>query len=249
MSIGLLVPCKPAAMPPPVVGESSQTGHLEKVTPNQIQQPTIAERETMPAAIPRHVSRIRDIIALNQTLQSKISVPLFTGGTIVNGDFAKLYDLSSKQVDDITNLVASTKQRLAEIEATRAVINPNGVDEFVISVSAFPAEGGRVYNDTLGALKDILGAERYDLYRSMAGRDFDSAMFGNFGLSETVINLKAMDGANGRMTASSNSTMDAESGYVRLRVETNAELFKIQYPEIYKKMLTGGLWKYGGTGH
>lgn len=211
--------------------------------PNHVQQipyiqPALADR----SEVSSFTSRVNALIELNRLLQAKVSVPLLTIDT-VNEDFVKLYDLSPQQTQQINNLVTTTKARLAKLEATHASIEPKAVDEFTITVSPFATEGGQLYNEMLKSVRDILGAERYTLYQAMPSYDLDSTGFRNFGLADTVIELKPYHGENGLTTSSSQTTFDP-NGLLTMRAKTNSEMFQHEYPELYKKMLAEGLWKY-----
>ena len=188
---------------------------------------------------PSFRDRLMAISELNSLLRIKISIPLLNGEA-VNEDFVKIYGLSAGEVAQLKASFSAARKRIAELEAQHASIEPKGENAYAISISAFPKEGGMVYDGLLQSLHDVLGDERFAAYR-VTGNDLDSSIFGGFGLSETVIDLQPLK--EGETPTSNSSTNFDSAGLMKVRVKTNPYYFPKQYPEIYQKMIISGLWK------
>jgi hypothetical protein len=79
-------------------------------------------------------------------------------------------------------------QRLGELETRHAGSRmENG--KLVISIPAFPGEGGKLYDELMATYASTLGAERNELVQQLIGADFGGSFHG-FGLEKREITIE-----------------------------------------------------------
>ena len=92
--------------------------------------------------------------------------------------WAKVLGLGKAETDQLSRAMKSARQQLGphELANSRAEMLPDG--RMVITVQPF-AEGAEIYDELLGAFRDVLGPERFQV-------------FGAFGLEHLEDNLNQL---------------------------------------------------------
>lgn len=177
--------------------------------------------------------RLKYISALNARLNQKLTPSLLIFDT-VNPDFATIFELSPEEVSRITDAVASAKHRLAELEASHATITPKDNGGWSISVPPFPEEGGQVYTEFQGVVRDTLGTERFAAYKQMNGAvAHEFSTLGDFGLNNTLIEVRP---PGGDQTSSGQWNTDQATGLTTVRTNASLEFIRDRRPELYRKL-------------
>lgn len=183
--------------------------------------------------------RFAALTALNSVLKAKIHVSLLAGET-VSDDFARLYGLTAAEVSQLNSCFAKAKEKLADLEASRAVFDATGNDSVTIKIAPFPKEGGAVYDELGHGIRSVLGDERYAFYRKDAS-EFQSTLFDRFGLSDKTITIHPPPPGE---TPSPRFSTRFEGDVLVIDVQINPQDFVKQYPAIYRRMLATGVWSY-----
>ncbi len=199
-----------------------------------VPQKVVGEAAKQPADT---LERLKIISEMNARLTSKFTIALLMGEEL-NPDFVKLFGLTPADEARLKGEIAAAKLRMAQLEASHATIKPKEKGGWVVTVPPFPVEGGEVYDRFQHALHDTLGAERSAYYEQMSvSSSWDGAGLGNFGLTDSVINVKAI---GEEKTTTSQWGSDQNTGVVTMRTDASVEYLKALRPELYKKLVAEG---------
>ena len=112
-----------------------------------------------------------------------LSIPVF-GQNRVNPHFAQFFELTPDETNRLSAAVAQAAQRMEDLADLHAVGNLDAAaGKLTVNVTAFPAEGGIVYNELLGQFQTVLGPERFAYFNIFFGDTFDQS-FDGFGLNQ-----------------------------------------------------------------
>jgi hypothetical protein len=183
------------------------------------------------------LERLNVVAEMNARLNTKFTVSL-TAGDVLNPDFVKMFGLTPAEESRLNGEMAAAKLRLAQLEASHARITRTQNGGLVITIPPFPVEGGEVYNTFEHALRETLGAERFSYREQMLGSGSqDDYNFGNFGLTDSVINVKL---AGERSTTTSEWASDQKTGLVTMHTDASLDYLRALRPQLYQKLVAGG---------
>jgi hypothetical protein len=107
-----------------------------------------------------------------------VPVQIFTPEGI-SPQFALLYGLTQAEQTQLSLAFKQAKQRLEELSSQRAQVDPTTTAEkLIVSVPAFPTEGGRIYNDLLANFASVMGADRYPVFNETSGNLLENSLEG-----------------------------------------------------------------------
>ena len=154
-------------------------------------------QETQPA--PTNLPTANDHLAALRSLKAFGLLPHtgFFQGSKLDPQFVSLYGLTSPETARLNVAGLHAKQILDELCRQHARLDPSSSPEkLVVTIPAFPKEGGKIYNDLLAEISTVLGADRYAFFDQTSGGALDTAYDG-FGLTKhryEVVLLKESDG-------------------------------------------------------
>ena len=113
-----------------------------------------------------------------------VSLPIFNGDR-VSPQFSLLYGLTPAETVQLNQASLQTRQRLDELTRQHAQLNPGSTNEkLIVTVPAFPAEGGQAFNDLVATFSTVLGTDRYATFNAISGDSLEH-YFGDFGMENS----------------------------------------------------------------
>lgn len=241
-----------------LVGQRSSKHAVPKpdpLTPNLSVAPVAAPADTPKPATPKvkgtvetpqapPLARARIWSEINDKLRAKVRVPLLAGDGL-NPDIATILGLTAEESAALGHRILDAKQQISRLEAAHATVQPLSDGKYAIKIAAFPQEGGAALDSLMHDIHQTLGDERFAYLQSLSDPNDLTSGLGVFGLEEVSIDLAPFAGPNGRTGGLTYGSL--ENGVMRQTVQTNTQLFKTQYPEIYKRMVAEGTWQDAPT--
>lgn len=192
------------ALPPPTVARVEEPAPPPpKAVPAQ-PAPVASESESepkpaaAPAAPPKSpYASLEALMELRKKGQMSFFVQVLGPDHHLSAAIKKLLNISDAEAAALNSTIDATTKRIGEIEASRAVTQTNPKDNsLVISVPAYPDQGGQLYDQMMGEMQNVLGPERSDLLLQVAGSGFDSS-FGGFGVQNRTVTVQHVAGSDG----------------------------------------------------
>ena len=88
----------------------------------------------------------------------------------ISPEFAQLYGLTPQEIDQLSQATRQAKPRLEELTRQRAQLDPaSSADKLIVTIPAFPMEGGQIYTDLHTQISSVLGADRYAVFDTLSG--------------------------------------------------------------------------------
>ena len=172
-------PAQPLRTPPAAVAPAVATSQPKPIASGP--QPA-SETKASPVTF-----SVTDRLAALREMKSKgldFGLRIFSNNQITP-EFAQLYDLTPAEIAQLNQAYQQTQQRLDALIQQHAKLDPTSTDaKLIVTVAAFPAEGGQVYNDFLSIFSTTLGTSRYALFNDISDDALEKS-FGSFGLENT----------------------------------------------------------------
>lgn len=183
---------------PPLPEESSQMAALRSTiqalqTENQRLKVTRVAASDNPLATvepkraaPASLTHMDELTALAHLQQRKLVNPVISilnrEGRLDQG-FIGLFALTPSEQDQLQSEIDRVRQNLANLERANAKLTRDERGNIVVAVQPFPAEGGKVYDEMMQAMADVLGRERNDVFRKIGVDQLEKSL-GRFGAAE-----------------------------------------------------------------
>ena len=115
----------------------------------------------------------------------------------VSDDLAEVLRLSDQELDTLDATFSGTRTVLRELEAEKISVAEPGENQVVLSIPPYAEEGQVVREELYGALKQTLGAGRFDRFLQVAEAGLDER-FDYFGEADRTLEFEAVqDAASG----------------------------------------------------
>ena len=115
----------------------------------------------------------------------------------VSADLAEVLRLSDQELDTLDATFNGTRTVLRELEAEKISVAEPGENQVVLSIPPYAEEGQVVREELYGALKQTLGAGRFDRFLQVAEAGLDER-FDYFGEADRTLEFEAVqDAASG----------------------------------------------------
>lgn len=89
-------------------------------------------------------------------------------------EFIRFFNLSSAEQQAILTALENAKRQSLQIASQAAQLTGRPTaDDLVIEVPALPESGGKIYDDLLHSLRDVLGPDRYSYFDLFSGKEVE----------------------------------------------------------------------------
>ncbi len=126
------------------------------------------------------------------------ATPVFKGENQISPEIVSLYGLTPGETAQLEQATQRARQRLDELNRQHAQLDPaSNAEKLVVTIPAFPKEGGEIYNELLSSFSTTLGPERYAVFNEVSGDQLENA-FENFGTARTRFEVSAQITGEGK---------------------------------------------------
>jgi len=102
---------------------------------------------------------------------------------------AALLGISGPDEKRMNDALTNARVRLAQTEAgVASVARGSSPDELIVTIPAFPQQGGPIYDELMAQVGSILGPEREALWRDFGEQELDN-QFNGFGVNSRLITI------------------------------------------------------------
>lgn len=106
--------------------------------------------------------------------------------------FAQCLDLTSVERRDLLDVINSARSSVADAERKQAKVVRTAAGAVEVTIDPFVEEGGKIYDQSMAKIAEILGPERNAAFLKLAGESFEHS-FSNFGTRARVLTLSYDD--------------------------------------------------------
>jgi len=125
------------------------------------------------------------------------SVQIFSSKGI-SDEFALFYGLTSEETARLNQAFQQTNQRLGDLSAQHARTDPaSSAKTLIVTVAAFPEEGGKLYSNLLSQFAAVLGPDRYTEFNEISGDALESS-FDGFGTARNQYEIGLAPSTDGK---------------------------------------------------
>lgn len=134
-------------------------------------------------------------------------------GRVTDG-FARLFGLTSSERSAVDAAILHSREAMDRLLVENATAREDAATNgLVIEIKAFPESGGRVHDEFMASIRDVLGDDRYQALQKLVPSPVIEAQFGQFGASERRIEFsRAGRDAEGRTIYAWNDAHEATWG-------------------------------------
>ena len=185
----------------------------------------------------RPLERLALFAELNRRLRAKFSLSPVNYSQKLDENFVRLFAVTPVEREEFESLVATTDAGLARAAANVARVEPQADGTFKISIPPFPEEGGRIYDQFVAKVGEIMGPERTAYMKEMKILDENGIQqFDRFGIMQTTVELNpaAATQSHWFMQFDEKTTLTTRTARLDLRS------FRSKYPAIYENMRAAG---------
>lgn len=143
------------------------------------------------------LENVRGTFPLPETQMANLQLMPVDENMAVSEDLAEVLRLSDQELDTLDATFSGTRTVLRELEAEKISVAEPGENQVVLSIPPYAEEGQVVREELYGALKQTLGAGRFDRFLQVAEDGLDER-FDYFGEADRTLEFEAVqDAASG----------------------------------------------------
>ena len=143
------------------------------------------------------LENVRGTFPLPEAQMANLQLMPVDENMAVSEDLAEVLRLSDQELDTLDATFSGTRTVLRELEAEKISVAEPGENQVVLSIPPYAEEGQVVREELYGALKQTLGAGRFDRFLQVAEDGLD-ARFDYFGEADRTLEFEAVqDAASG----------------------------------------------------
>ena len=143
------------------------------------------------------LENVRGTFPLPEAQMANLQLMPVDENMAVSEDLAEVLRLSDQELDTLDATFSGTRTVLRELEAEKISVAEPGENQVVLSIPPYAEEGQVVREELYGALKQTLGAGRFDRFLQVAEDGLDER-FDYFGEADRTLEFEAVqDAASG----------------------------------------------------
>lgn len=199
ISAGAAVRPAPAFRPEPRVAASAAASELAQVQRKayQLETENARLRGRLHDMLNWMLENVRGTFPLPEAQMANLQLMPVDEHMAVSEDLAEVLRLSDQELDTLDATFSGTRTVLRELEAEKISVAEPGENQVILSIPPYAEEGQVVREELYGALKQTLGAGRFDRFLQVAEDGLDER-FDYFGEADRTLEFEAVqDAASG----------------------------------------------------